>query len=69
MYFQSLANLTMELMLSGEPEGCPVETSPEKDLLLGDVEADGAPVEPRFRRPRLRPSCVPGEWWWLLLFW
>lgn len=51
--------LTMELMLSGDPEAGLLEPSPGNDLLFGDPLDPLAPpaaAEPRFLLPRLRPS-------------
>lgn len=53
--------LTMELILSGEPDGC--VKSPDtvgKDLRLGETPEFPLrfPVEDLFRRPRFFPSCA-----------
>ena len=54
--------LTMELMLSGDPEEWLLELSPGNDLLFGDPLAVTAVAELRFLLPRLRPSCEPRLW-------
>lgn len=51
-----LSRLTMELMLSGDPEEWLLELSPGNDLLFGDTLGTTATAELRFLRPRLRPS-------------
>lgn len=54
----------MELILSGDPEGCVKSPATEgRDLRFGETAAFplGFPVEDLFRRPRFFPSCV---WAW-----
>lgn len=48
--------LTIELILSGDPEEGPLDPSPGKDLLFGELQALTAAAEVLFLLPLFRPS-------------
>lgn len=55
--------LTIELILSGDPEEWPLDPIPGKDLLFGELQALTAAVELLFLLPPLfRPSWMPRLW-------
>lgn len=48
--------LTIELILSGDPEEWPLDPIPGKDLLFGELQALTAAVQLLFLLPLFRPS-------------